>query len=278
MLVGCGCQCTEDSQSHTARGAQSGDWSGSFPSQSSWPESIPPSEPYRPEPCTACIAGVRATAYRVTLGKPGMTQRGPTQFGDWGCADMLRPFRVQMPPFADPGGDTLFPVAPGFPPYNCTYGTQNPPYNPPAPGDPIDCTRVINGQFVPRDGIATMPCATQPACSVRFKTIDEINNPLRYVVQAILLFRGLVNCSPTSVPIQRELLQVEYETALVVDKFACMSRIALTWKTAYGNRERRNPDGPGWESWGIGPGNNISYQFHRGTFPETIFIEPWRTV
>jgi hypothetical protein len=279
MLVGCGCQCTMDSQSHPASGAQSGDWSGSFPSQSSWPESIPPSEPYAPQPCTACIAGVRATAYRVTLGKPGMTQRTPTQFGDWGCAEMLQPFRVQMPPFAAPGGDLLFPQG-SYGPGSCFYGTQKPPYTPPPLGSPVDCTQVVNGQFVPRDGIATMPCATKPACSVRFKTISEAD-PQQYVAQLILEFRGMVNCSPTSVPDMREYLQVFYETPIVTSKFACMSRIALTWKTAYGNRERRNPD-PQFpfqmESWGIGPGNNVSYEFHRGTFPETIFIEPWRTV
>ncbi len=279
MLVGCGCQCTEDSDSHPASVGQSGAWSGSFPSQSSWPESIPPSEPYQPTPCEACIAGVRAAAYRVTLGKPGMTQRVPTQFGDYGCADMLKPFKVQTPPFADPGGDILFPVG-GYGPYNCRYATQRPPFNPPPLGDPIDCSMVVNGQFVPRDGIGTMPCATQPACEMRFRTLSAVDQPLRYGVQLILEFRGMIGCTPTSLPEMREYLQVFYETEFVVNKLSCMGRIALTWKTAYGNRERRNPD-PQFpfqlESWGIGPGNNRSYEFHRGDFPETIFIEPWRT-
>lgn len=279
MLNGCGCYCTMDSDSHPASGAEAGSWSVSFPSQSSWPESIPPSEPYGPEPCTACIAGVRATKYKVTLGKPGMTQRPATQFGDWGCAGMLNPFQVQMPPFDDPGGDFLFPVG-GYGPYNCEYATQKHPFNnPPQLGDPVDCTQIFNGQFVPRDGIATMPCALKPACSMRFKTIATIDQPLKYGVQLIMAFYGKVGCSPTSIPELREYLQVFYETEFVASKLSCMSRIVLTWKTAYGNRERRNPD-PQYplqpESWGIGPGNNVSYEFHRGTFPEQIFIEPWR--
>ena len=284
MLVGCGCHCETGSDSFNPSAAGSGDWSGSFPSQSSWPESIPPSEPYLPYPCSGCIAGVRPTAYRVTLGKPGMTQRPPSGFGDWGCADMLKPFKIEAPS-GPPGIDALFPVSPvdSYPPYNCYYGTRlpDPPNPPPALGDPIDCSRYINGQFIPRDVVSNSVCAPVPQTSMRIKTFDD-GIQLRHVMQFVMRFHTIYSCSPAGGP-QGPLwgCYVEYETEVVTSPFACMGRIPLTWKRGGGLLRRRNPDPeyPGqWEAYGIAPGNNITYEFHRGTFPETIFIEPWRTV
>ena len=276
MLIGCGCNCQEDSDSYPVSAWPGESWSGSFPSQSSWPQSIPPSEPYQPTPCEACVAGVRANAYKVTLGKPPMQQKPPTIFGDYGCVEMLQtPFKVVSGETQGPFGITIINPIDNRP-WSCLYGVNNyDPGPPPALGDPIDCSRIQPGHFAARDTPNRRPCATEPACEVRFATISDT-----YQVRLYLRFYSSGYCSPTfSEPGQHQLL-VEYRSATFLQKISCLNRINLSWYTASGNRERRNPDDPNGlpESYGMGPGNNFSYQFHRGDFPQTIFIEPWRTV
>jgi hypothetical protein len=275
MLVGCGCLCAEDSQSHPPSAADSGSFGVSFPSQSTWPNSTGDSTPYYPDPCTACIAGVRADAYSVDLGT--MVQQQPTIFGDWDCVAMLQqPFKVRVGP--GPNGITL--LFPAFPPNNssnCIYGAEyysNGP--PPPPGVPFDCTAMFPGWFHPNYSGTFPPCATYPAASLRFRTIfDSLGvQPTKYSIELIMAFWGYNTCDPAP---PAGYLQVEYATELQVDKFACLNQTELTWRRAYGNYERRNPDGPGWESYGFGPGNNMSYEFHRGDFPEIVKIRPWGT-
>ncbi|MFN9288879.1 MAG: hypothetical protein ACK6EB_12465, partial [Planctomyces sp.] len=115
----------------------------------------------------------------------------------------------------------------------------------------------------------------EPACEVRFATIADT-----YQVRLYLRFYSSGYCSPTFAEPGMHQLLVEYRRATFLQKISCLNRINLSWYTATGNLERRNPDDPNGlpESYGMGPGNNFSYQFHRGDFPQTIFIEPWRTV
>jgi hypothetical protein len=101
----------------------------------------------------------------------------------------------------------------------------------------------------------------------------------QYQVRLLLVFYGTGYCSPTYTepnPIQAA-LSVEYRTAIAVSKFACLSQISLQWYRGFGAAVRKNPDDPLGrpENYGIGPGNNISYEYHRGTFPQTILVRPW---
>ncbi|MFN9292572.1 MAG: hypothetical protein ACK6EB_31235, partial [Planctomyces sp.] len=59
-------------------------------------------------------------------------------------------------------------------PWSCLYGVNNyDPGPPPALGDPIDCSRYINGQFIPRDVVSNSVCAPVPQTSMRIKTFDD---------------------------------------------------------------------------------------------------------
>jgi len=281
MLIGCGCQCATNSESLSLSSVPGSSWSGSFPSQPSWPESVPPSEPYQPTPCQACVAGVRATAYKVILGKPAMVQQPPTIYGDWGCVEMLQtPFKVVAGELQGPYGITI--LYPGNnTSWSCTYGVNR--YDPGPPlglGDPIDCSRIQPGMFHANHDQNRRPCAPEPACDLRFVRLPD--TPLgeeQYQVRLLLQFNGTGYCSPTytePAPIQVA-LSVEYRTAIAVSKFACLSQISLQWYRGFGAAVRTDPDFPGGrpENYGIGPGNNISYEYHRGTFPQTIFVRPW---
>jgi len=273
MLLGCGCHCLEDSVSSAgSRPASSVNSSLLFPSQSQWPNSTDYPDGYG-TPCLACIGGVRATSYKVDLGN--MTQQQPTIFGDWGCVEMLQtPFRVWDNKWN--GTISILKINE----YNCAYGTDEPSGNvaPPVPGE-VDCSAVYAGQFKPNAPGIYLPCGPWPVCDLLLttRTTPPPQSITSYEILLRLTFRGSGECSPVFIPPLVHYLSVDYASSVQVEKFACLNEIALTWKTAFGNHERQNPDGPGFESYGIGPGNNRSYEFHRGTFPEQITIRPWGT-
>ena len=272
MLIGCGCQCAEDSVS-SAGGSilQPSQSSIFFPSQSGVPNSTEYSGDYGQE-CLACIGGVRATEYKVNLGN--MQQQQPTVFGDWGCVEMLQQsYRV-----GSENWNGSLPIT-GSNQANCTYGSSLASGgNPPAIGDPVDCTKVYQGFFHPNTPGTFFPCGPWPMTDLVFKTTFEpiTLEPLHQVLLR-LTFYGYGTCTPSFIPPLVHFLTVDYASPLQYGRHPCLNEIPLYWLTAFGNYERQNPDGPGWESYGIGPGNNRSYQFHRGTFPEQITVRPWST-
>ena len=271
MLIGCGCNCAEDSVSSVPSAVSLSESSVQFPSQSTWPNSTEYSGDYG-QSCLACIGGVRPLDYKVTI--LGMQQQQPTIFGDWACVEMLQqPFRVG----AENWNGTI-PIS-GINSANCTYGSSLASGgNPPAIGDPVDCSKVYQGFFHPNTSGTFFPCGPWPVCDLMFKTTTEpvTLEPLHQVLLR-LSFYGYGPCSPSFIPPLTHYLAVDYASPLQYGKHPCLNSIPLYWQTAFGNYERQNPDGGGWESYGVGPGNNRSYQFHRGDFPEIISIRPWGT-
>ena len=137
------------------------------------------------------------------------------------------------------------------------------------------------GYFYPKN-LANTPgyaCGTVPITFFQLFRYGQSPGPYTYQARVAFQFLGFgtAGLNPGDPTPLTHLLQVYYKTPVFNTPLFCLNWFYLDWETAQGSLERQNPDGEGWESYGIGPGNNRSYQFHRGDFPEIISIRPWGT-
>lgn len=286
MLLGCGCQCEQGSIS--SAGPTSGSLqslSQSFPSYSNYPNStgVPVTSG-----CIACEALAATSSYMIYI--DGMTEQQPSLFGDWGCLEMLTtPYVVyrqingdqqnQKPPI-DNG--LMNPEGPKF----CRYSTPTDalefPGTPPAGWQPYYQPgsfyhKHIIGQ--PQQGGGVYRCGDVPDTELQLVMYDYTSYPnigkklyqvwLRLKFDAVAV--NLINGPPVQGVFCRTILR--YSTALMDEKILCLNWMTLDWVDTQGSLERQAPGG-GWESYGFGPGNNFSYQFDRGDFPQQIRVRP----
>jgi hypothetical protein len=269
MLVGCGCQCAEDSVSAIPSGVSLAPISESIPSHSQYPNSTGSPAVF---PCVACEAKVSAATYRVYI--EGMQQQQPTIFGNWGCVEML-----QTPYLLYPGAEQQYPWGePELSRAICSWMTVTQPSGPPAP----PFSGYVNpGRFYPLHLANTpgYPCALAPKTFFQLFRFGETYGepkPLTYQARLKLYFTGINFVDPglgDPWPVFSS-LSVYYKTPVFDSPLFCLNWFTLDWERATGTYERQNPDGGGWESYGVGPGNNTSYEFHRGDFPATIRVRP----
>jgi hypothetical protein len=266
MLVGCGCLCAEDSVSSFPSGPSLEDVSGSIPSHSQYPNSTGSPAVF---PCVACEAKVSAATYRVYI--DGMQQQQPTIFGNWGCVEML-----QTPYLLYPGAEQEYPWGePTLVKVICSWMTITQASGPPAP--PFGGYG-IPGRFYPLH-LANTPgyqCSTVPKTWFQLFRYGGEPGLFTYQGRAVLTFEGISYTDPGMGPpiASFTYLRVYYKTPVFDSPLFCLNWFTLDWEKATGTYERQNPDGGGWESYGVGPGNNMSYEFHRGDFPATIRVRP----
>lgn len=266
MLIGCGCNCAEDSVSSFPSGPSLASISEMWPSQSTYPNST--GEPGN-FPCLTCEALVSSAVYKVYI--DDMQQQQPTVFGDWGCVEMLQtPFEIY------PGAEQEYPWGgPELSRVICSWMTTT--NVPPPPAPPNIYTNP--GRFYPKH-LANTPgygCAIVPKTFFQLFRYGQTPGAYTYQARLVLQFSGFGGgaVNPGDPTPLTHLLQVYYKTPIQNTPLFCLNWFYLDWEKALGNYERQNPDGEGWESYGVGPGNNMSYEFHRGDFPAVIRVRPW---
>lgn len=270
MLVGCGCNCQEDSVSSFPSGPSLASISEMWPSQSEYPNST--GEPGN-FPCVVCEALVSSFTYRVYI--DDMQQQQPTLFGNFGCVEML-----QTPYDIWPGAEQQYPWGgPEIVRAICAWMTLSGPSGPPANASGYGERR---GWFWPLHLANTLgySCGTVPLTRLQLFRYGQPPGPYTYQARLVLEFVGFNggiggSPQPGDPLVITSVLQVYYKTPIQNTPLFCLNWFRLDWEKALGNLERRNPDGDGWESYGIGPGNNTSYEFHRGDFPAVIRVRPW---
>lgn len=258
MLLGC-CHCgQEESVPSVASGfVQPSTWSESFPSTSTFPNSTDYSGGYG-SPCPSCLGDVMADAYGIDLGP--MTEHAPGIYNPSSdCMSMLNatPYRVNPHIWFVP---TLYE-------YTCQF-SNSPRY--PATSGFLGC--------LGRNDDGSLYCAPEPLVHMSFIQSSPPNAPVTWSM--VVQFQFQSPCSPNNEepqPLQNA-LYVRYALRAQEFRFKCLNEITLPWETAGGNQIRQDPDNPTlFEQGGYAPGNNNSWERHRGTFPASITIRPWGT-
>jgi hypothetical protein len=257
MLLGC-CHCGQEESQPSAPPtySQPSTWSESFPSTSTFPNSTDYSGAYG-SPCPACLGDVMADAYSVDLG-PMTEHSGGIYNPSSDCMSMLNatPFRV----------NPHFWFTPLIYDFTCQFG--NAPRYPGTSGF-LGC--------LGRNDDGSLYCAPEPLVSMAFIQSSPPNVPPYWSM--IVQFQFQSPCAPSTEPqpLQNS-LYVRYAIRGQEFRFKCLNEITLPWETAGGNQIRQDPDNPTlFEQGGYAPGNNNSWERHRGTFPEFITIRPWGT-
>ncbi len=271
MLIGCGCNCREGSVSEYFSGPSMVSVSQGVPSLSSFDNSTGAPVGLK---CFACIADVSGYTYRVHI--EGMQDQQPTIFGNWGCVEMLQtpyllyPGAEQQYPFSDPNNLTIA---------VCQWMTVTQPPGPPVP--PPYTTYNGAGIFYPKAVLANpvpgQVCGTAPKTFFGLLRYQDQQGNYTYQARLVLEMRGrygVQQLPPGSPEPLDNRLFVWYKTPIFNDPLFCLNEFTLDWDYSQGTYERVNPNGPGFESWGFGPGNNVSYEFDRGDFPQFIRVRP----
>lgn len=261
MLLGC-CHCGgEESVPSVASGfVQPSTWSESFPSTSTFPNSTDYSGAYG-SPCPACLGDVMADSYGVDLG-PMTEHSGPVFNPPSDCMSMLyaTPYRVNPHIWFVPERYT----------YTCQFSNQA---RYPTSYGYLGCTGRND------DGVGSLYCAPEPLVHMSFIQYPATpSSPAKWSMVAQFQFQNL--CSPNAIEPQplQNVLYVRYALRFQEFRFKCLNEITLPWETAGGNQIRQDPDDPmNLERGGYAPGNNNSWERHRGTFPASITIRPWGT-
>lgn len=259
MLLGC-CHCGgEESVPSVASGfVQPSTWSESFPSTSTFPNSTDYSGAYG-SPCPSCLGDVMADSYGVDLG-PMTEHSGGIYNPSSDCMSMLyaTPYRVNPHIWFVP---TIYE-------YTCQF--SNSPRYPTTSGF-LGC--------IGRNDDGSLYCAPEPLVHMAFiQHAATPSSPVKWTMVVQFQFQSL--CSPNNEEPQplQNVLYVRYALRFQEFRFKCLNEITLPWETAGGNQIRQDPDDPmNLERGGYAPGNNNSWERHRGTFPASITIRPWGT-